>query len=30
MLCINHNSMRRLTEPVAGADSRWALDYFLS
>ena len=30
MKCINHNSMRRLTEPVAGTDSLWAFNYSLS
>jgi hypothetical protein len=30
MKCINHISMRRLTEPVTGSDSLWAFDYFLS
>jgi hypothetical protein len=26
----NYISVRRLTEPVAGPDSLWAFDYFLS
>jgi hypothetical protein len=30
MKCINPISVRRLTEPVAGSDSLWAFDYFLS
>ena len=27
MKCINPNSVRRLTEPVAGSASLWAFDY---
>jgi len=30
MKCINPNSVRRLTEPVAGSAGLWAFDYFLS
>ena len=30
MNCINHNTVRRLTEPVVGSGSPWALDYSLS
>jgi hypothetical protein len=30
MKCTIYNSVRRLTEPVAGPDSLWALNYFLS
>jgi hypothetical protein len=30
MKCINPISVRRLTEPVAGSDSLWAFNYFLS
>jgi hypothetical protein len=30
MKCINHNSVRRLTEPVTVPGSLWAFDYFSS
>lgn len=30
MKCINHITVRRLTEPVAGPDSLWAFDYLFS
>ena len=30
MKCINHISVRRLTEPGLGPDSLWAFNYFLS
>jgi hypothetical protein len=30
MKCINHITVRRLTEPVAGPDSLWVFDYLFS